>query len=142
MRAYPSDDGAAAFVSLAKGEDLVGGLMAAIRHLGMQAATIQLIGGLTGSVLGYYDPSLEDYVRFTTGHVEIVSGQGNVSLRDGEPFLHLHLAVSGPEGTTRGGHAFEGCTAYVVEAYLRRLDGPAPERVETPGLHIKVWPGA
>ena len=142
MKTYPSDDGAAAFVSLAPGEDLLGGLDAAVRELGMGAATIQLIGALSGSVLGYYDPGREGYVRFTTGHVEIVSGQGNVSQRDGEPFIHLHLAVSGAGGVTSGGHAFEGCTAYVVEAYLRRLDGPPPERVEVPGLHLKAWPGA
>jgi predicted DNA-binding protein with PD1-like motif len=141
VRVYPSDDGAAAFVSLAPGEDLMAGLNEAVGRLGMRAATIQLIGGLTESVLGYYDPAVEDYVRFSTGHVEIVSGQGNVSIKDGEPFIHLHLAVSGKDGQTKGGHAFEGCRTYVVEAYFRRLDGPAPERTDVPGLHIKAWPG-
>jgi uncharacterized protein len=74
--------------------------------------------------------------------VEIASGLGNVSLRDGEPFIHLHLVVSGPDGSAVGGHAMEGCRAFVVEAYFRALAGEPPERQEAPGMPLKIWPGS
>ena len=142
MKTFPSDDGKAAFVSLRRGEDLLEGLNAAVRELGIEAATLQVIGGLEEGVVGYFDPEGAEYLPIRTGHVEICAGLGNVSIRDGEPFIHLHLALSGRDGAAVGGHAMEGCRAYVVEAYFRKLDGPAPVRREVEGLSLKVWPGS
>ena len=141
MKTYPSEDGAAAFVSLARGEDLLAGLGDAIAVLGVEAATLQLIGGLETATLGYFDPEAGQYLTFTTGHVEIASGLGNVSIRDGSPFIHLHLVVSGPDGECRAGHAMDGCRGFVVEAYLRKLDGEAPVRRQVEGMSLKIWPG-
>jgi predicted DNA-binding protein with PD1-like motif len=142
MKTYPSDDGNAAFVSLERGEDLLEGLNSAVAELGIESGTLQIIGGLEEAVLGYFDKDTAEYVTTRTGHVEICAGLGNVSLRDGEPFIHLHLTVSGRDGAAMGGHAMEGCRAYVVEAYFRKLGGPAPVRQDVEGIHLKVWPGA
>ena len=141
MRTYRSQDGKAAFVSLERGEDLLDGLNRAVEEMKLEAATLQVIGGLEQGRVGYFDPETSEYVPIETGHVEIASGLGNVSIRDGEPFIHLHLVLSGRDGSAVGGHAMEGCRAFVVEAYFRRLDGPAPVRQETPGMALKVWPG-
>jgi hypothetical protein len=35
----------------------------------------------------------------------------------------------------------EGCRAYVVEAYFRKLGGLPPVRQEVEGMALKVWPG-
>jgi predicted DNA-binding protein with PD1-like motif len=142
VKTYPSDDGKAAFVSLERGEDLLDGLNAAIPELGVQAATLQIIGGLEEAVVGYFDPETAEYLPTRTGHVEICAGLGNVTIRDGQPFIHLHLVLSGRDGSAVGGHAMAGCRAYVVEAYLRKLDGPAPVRQEVEGMTLKVLPGS
>jgi len=142
MKTYPSDDRTAAFVSLDQGEDLLDGLNRAVAELGFEAATIQVIGGLDAAQVGYFDPERKQYLPTSTGHVEISSGLGNLSIRDGEPFIHLHLVVTGPDGKAVGGHAMEGCIAFVVEAYLRALSGPPPVREERPGMGLKVWPGS
>jgi predicted DNA-binding protein with PD1-like motif len=141
VKTYPSDDGKAAFVSLERGEDLLDGLNRAVQELGLRAATLQVIGGLEAGKVGYFDSQAKQYREIATDHVEIAAGLGNVSLRDGEPFIHLHLALSGPTGATIGGHALEGCKAFVVEAYFRKLEGPAPTREENPDIGLKVWPG-
>ncbi len=141
MRTYPSDDGKAAFVSLARGEDLLEGLNRAVQELKLQAATLQVIGGLEEAKVGYFDRDVKQYREISTDHVEM-QGLGNVSLRDDEPFIHLHLALSGPTGATVGGHALEGCKAFVVEAYFRKLEGPAPTREEDPDIGLRVWPGS
>lgn len=140
MKTYPSDDGNAAFVSLERGEDLLDGLNRAVAELGMNAGTIQVIGALQEAVVGYFDPEAGEYRDIPTGHVEISAGLGNVSLKDGTPFIHLHLALSGPEGATVGGHAMAGCRAFVVEGYLRKLGGPPPVREQVPGIALKIWP--
>ena len=142
MKLYPSDDRSASFVSLERGEDLLDGLDRAVAELGLKAATLQVIGALEEASLGYFDPGASEYRTVSTGHVEIASGLGNVSLRDGAAFIHLHLVVSGPDGAAVGGHAMKGCRAFVVEAYLRTLAGPPPERKETPGTALKTWPAS
>jgi predicted DNA-binding protein with PD1-like motif len=142
MKTYPSADGKAAFVALERGEDLLDGLNRAVEALGVEAATLQVIGGLEEATVGYFDPKTRQYLPTSTGHVEISSGVGNVSIRDGAPFIHLHLVLSGPDGAAVGGHAMEGCRAFVVEAYVRKLDGPPPVREEQPGMGLKVWPGS
>jgi uncharacterized protein len=142
VKTYPSDDGRAAFVSLERGEDLLDGLNGAAAALGLEAATLQVIGGLEQATVGYFDPKTREYLPTSTGQVEISSGLGNVSIRDGKPFIHLHLVLSGPDGVAVGGHAMEGCRAFVVEAYVRTLDGPPPVRREQPGMGLKVWPGS
>ncbi len=141
MKTYPSDDGNAAFVSLERGEDLMEGLNAAVDALGIQAGTLQVIGGLEEAVIGYFDRAAGEYVNHQTGHVEICAGLGNVSLKDGKPFIHLHLTLSGKESGAVGGHAMEGCRAYVVEAYVRKLGGEPPVRQDVEGMTLKVWPG-
>ena len=140
MKTYPSDDGKAAFVSLERGEDLLEGLNGAVEELGVEAGTLQVIGGLEEATVGYFDPKSGEYRKIPTGHVEISSGLGNVSIRDGKPFIHLHLVLSGPDGTCLGGHAMEGCRAFVVEAYVRALGGPPPVRQQVPGMTLKIWP--
>jgi len=142
VKTYPSDDGKASFVSLARGEDLLEGLNAAVSELGIEAATLQVIGGLEEAVVGYFDPDSAEYVPTRTGHVEICAGLGNVTIRDGAPFIHLHLVLSERDAAAVGGHAMEGCRAFVVEAYFRKLDGPAPVRQEVPGMPLKVLPGS
>jgi predicted DNA-binding protein with PD1-like motif len=141
VKTYASDDRRAAFVSLERGEDLMDGLNRAVAELAYRAATVQVIGGLDEAALGFFDPESGQYVTTRTGHVEISAGLGNVSIRDGAPFIHMHLTVSDREGRCVGGHAMDGCIAYVVEAYLRVLEGDAPVRQEVPGMHLKVWPG-
>jgi hypothetical protein len=142
VKLYPSDDGSASFVSLERGEDLLDGLNQAVKKLGLQAATLQVIGALEEAAVGYFDPATKEYRTIPTGHVEIASGVGNVSLREGEPFIHLHLVVSGPDGGALGGHAMQGCRAFVVEAYFRALAGTPPVREESPAHGLRIWPGS
>jgi len=142
VKTYRSDDGKAAFVSLERGEDLLEGLGKAVEELQLEGATLQIIGGLQRATVGYFDPEAKEYRPATTGHVEICSGLGNVSIRDGRPFIHLHLVVSERDGRAIGGHAMDGCTAFVTEAYLRELTGDPPMREDVPAMPLKVWPGA
>jgi predicted DNA-binding protein with PD1-like motif len=142
VRLWPSDDGSASFVSLERGEDLLDGLNRAVKELGLKAATLQVIGALEQATVGFFDQEAKEYRPISTGHVEIASGVGNVSLRDGEPWIHLHLVLSREDGAAVGGHAMDGCRAFVVEAYFRALAGPPPVREESPGHGLKIWPGS
>ena len=140
MKTYRSDDGSVAFVSLERGEDLLDGLGRAVDELGVETAWIEVIGGLDEAVVGYYDRRSKQYRPITATHVEIGSGLGNVSVRGGKSFIHLHLVVSGADGSALGGHALEGCITFIVEATIRPFSGEAPVRREQPDIGLSVWP--
>jgi predicted DNA-binding protein with PD1-like motif len=44
------------------------------------------------------------------GPLEIVSCLGNVSMKEGAPFVHAHITLSDKEGKTYGGHLMAGTT--------------------------------
>ena len=140
MHVYPSDDGRAAFVRLERGSDLLGSLTEAARELGVEAATVQAIGAVSELVVGYYQQGEREYLMIPFHeHLEITSGLGNVSQRDGGPFVHLHVTASRADGTTVGGHLMEGTKVFLIEAYFRKLDGPAPERRQDDDIGLAVW---
>ena len=140
MQIYPSDDGKAAFVRLDRGSDMLQGLNEAVEKLGAEAGTIQAIGAVTELVLGYFDQARKEY-RTTSipSSFEIGSGVGNVSMKEGRPFVHLHVVATGPDGAAIGGHLMEGTKVYVIEAYVRQLGGPPPVREQDEDIGLAVW---
>ena len=140
MEIYPSDDGKAAFVRLDRGTDMLQGLNEAVEKLGVEAGTVQAIGAVTELVVGYFDQVRKEY-RTTSmpSSFEIGSGIGNVSLKEGRPFVHLHVVATGPDGAAIGGHLMEGTKVYVIEAYVRQLGGPPPVREQDEDIGLAVW---
>jgi predicted DNA-binding protein with PD1-like motif len=140
MQIYPSEDGRAAFVRIDRGADLLQGLNEAAEKLGVEAGTVQAIGAVTELTVGYFDQERREY-RTTRlmSSFEIGSGIGNVSIKEGKPFVHLHVVATGPDGAAVGGHLMEGTKVYVIEAYFRQLGGEAPVREQSEDLGLAVW---
>lgn len=140
MKSYPSDDGRAGFVRLPRGADLLDGLTRAAAELGVRAGTLQVIGAVSRLSLGYFD---QDERRYRTHEwdegLEIASGLGNVSIKDGAPFVHLHVVASRADGSTVAGHLMEGTVVYLAEAYFRALDGEPPVRDLDEDLGLPAW---
>ena len=140
MRVFPSDDGAAALIRLERGDDLLEQLNAAAADLGFQAATLQIVGAVERLAVAYYRQDTHEYERHEyDAPCEISGGVGNVSLKDGTPFVHIHVTGSGADGKAVAGHLVDGTRVYMIEAYLRRLDGPAPVREQDDDIGLAVW---
>jgi uncharacterized protein len=137
---YPSGDGKAAFVRLMRGSDLLISLNEAAARLEMEAGTLQIVGAVEELAIAYYRQDAKEYEThiFRAPH-EISGGVGNVSLKDGEPFVHIHVTGSGADGKTVAGHLVQGTRVFLIEAYFRRLDGPAPVRQFEEDLGLPVW---
>src|SRR3989339_1699784 len=70
-------------------------------------ATFSIIGAVSSLTLGAYDQDRKTYVTFKKSlPYEIVSCNGNISLKDGQPFVHAHAAMSDEKGVTIAGHLF------------------------------------
>jgi predicted DNA-binding protein with PD1-like motif len=140
MLVFKSDDGKAAMIRLEQGEDLYDDITRGVRDLGIEAGTVQVIGGLTHARFAYYNQERKEYEEHEfPGGSEIASCVGNVSIKDGEPFLHAHLVVSGPDGRAVGGHLLPGSKVFLAEVYVRQLGGEAPVRKVDETLGLPVW---
>ncbi|MBU1229085.1 MAG: DUF296 domain-containing protein [Proteobacteria bacterium] len=127
-------------VRLPKGADLLAALKEACATRGITKAAVQVIGALECARLGYY---LQDERRYESyelpGHCEVLCGAGNVSLKDGEVFVHLHLTLSKPDGSCLGGHALEGCPVFAAEAFLLPVPGADLARGFDEATGLFLW---
>jgi predicted DNA-binding protein with PD1-like motif len=127
-------------VRLPKGEDLLDALVTLCREKNITKGHISCIGALEKAVLGYYPQDTRRYVsRTLDADTEILAGLGNVSLKDGEPVIHLHLTLLAADFTLTGGHAMPGNIIFAGEACITPLDGPRLHRGLDPATGLPLW---
>jgi uncharacterized protein len=97
-------------VRFSPGDEVLSGLTDLAKREGIHSAQITGLGGLSTALLAFGDPSIGGFV-FKLVPVdeksELVSLDGTISMRDGEPYVHLHAVVAVSDGSTRGGHVLE-----------------------------------
>ena len=81
------------------------------------------IGAIKDIELGAYDLANKKYIIETFDDIwELTSYQGNILLKDGEPFIHAHITISDHDFGVKGGHLFEAKVGVVGEFILRTID--------------------
>ena len=114
---------------LAPGADLLEELNKLVRAEGIALGAVSGIGALRKAAVGIFLPDVREYkTNSFDEEMEICALTGNVSLKDGEPFVHAHLALSDREGRGFGGHVMPGCEIFVAEVVVWEFDGPRLER--------------
>ncbi len=120
MKVWESGSGDIFCVRLDRGEEICDALCGFAREKGLTAGSIDGIGALQDLELGYFDLSLKGYRRFhLDGSHELLSLMGNLTMRDGSPFAHLHAVVADRDGEVKGGHLFSGTVSVTAEIFLR-----------------------
>jgi len=121
-----------------EGEDLVSFVNGFAEGRGINTAIVKGIGSLRNPVLGYYSEEIRNYKRIELmGMFELVSLLGNVSLRDGRPFAHLHATLGNANGDAFGGHLIRG-EVFVAEIYIQELLGKPLVRKDR-GKNLSLW---
>jgi predicted DNA-binding protein with PD1-like motif len=114
---------------LAPGGDLLEELTKLARAEGVELGALSGIGALRKAAVGIFDVGKKEYlVNKFDGEMEICALTGNVSLKEGEPFVHAHLALSDRQGRAFGGHVMPGCEIFVAEVILWEFEGARLER--------------
>jgi hypothetical protein len=125
---------------LPKDADLMEALQAICLERDITQATVTVIGALTRASMGFY---LQDEHRYVSHDVEkpleILAGLGSVSLKEGQPFVHLHLTLSDETGAAFGGHAMPGCRIFAAEAAIQIAEGPEKHRVFDEATGLFLW---
>jgi predicted DNA-binding protein with PD1-like motif len=103
------------------------------------AATFTAIGALKWAKLGFYDQQKHQYTQHQlSAPQEIASCTGNISIKEGEPFVHAHAVLSDLNGNTKAGHLLEG-KVFAAEIHLTELLGEKVERKMDAVTGLSLW---
>ncbi|NBX70128.1 MAG: DUF296 domain-containing protein [Proteobacteria bacterium] len=118
-----------ALIVVPKGQLLVSTLTKDLTDLGMKGGLISGLGALIHVELGYYHLEHKEYLRKTFSEMdyELISLTGNLSLKDGSPYVHVHAALGDNQFRVFGGHLFEAEVAVTAEVTIVPL-GKMPVR--------------
>ena len=104
---------------LEKGTDIIASVEEFCRERNIRAAWINIIGALETATISYYDQVKHEYFhKALNGEYEIVSCSGNVSIKDEQPFAHLHIVLSDTQYQTLGGHLWPNTSAIFAAEFV------------------------
>jgi hypothetical protein len=116
--------GDAFIVRLMTGEEIHASLNELATLERIDVAGVEGIGAVYDAVLGYFDRANREYLKKSVpGEMEILSLSGNLSIKDSQPFAHLHVVLGGRNCEAVAGHLFEAKTGATCEIIVRPLKG-------------------
>ena len=119
MKALRRSDGRWVLV-LRRGEPVVATVLGWVEREQIASGSLSGLGSIRDAELGYYDLDKREYLRRRwPGDMEVVNLTGNLARRDGQPVLHAHATLSGPDFAAVGGHLFEATVAVTLELEVR-----------------------
>jgi uncharacterized protein len=125
---------------LSHGGDLLEELNDFCRKENIRLGRIEALGAVRKARLGFYDQQKREYQYFVIDQpLEITKLIGNVSVKDGNPFVHAHVTLSDKEGKAYGGHLAPGSVVFACEFILETLEGPALERGFDEPTGLSLW---
>ncbi len=130
------------YIKFEKDELLLESLTQYAKDNNIKTAEISFIGAVQNVSVMYFNQSKKEYDKhnFEGGH-EVLSGLGNVSILEGEPFVHVHMTVADKNGKAYGGHLDEGTKIWLIEAVIKQptFFGKGIERHFDDELCLSVW---
>lgn len=108
---------------LESGEPVIETVTTFLDTRGVGFANVSAAGAASAVTLGYWDAGEKAYhYQDFREQVEAVSFQGNASLKDGRPFLHIHGVFGRRDYSVIGGHVKEVWAHPTFEVWLRTED--------------------
>ena len=84
---------------------------------------ISAIGATDNMEIGCYEFSTKEFNTYTyEGDFEITSLLGNVTKKDGKPYVHLHINATDHSGKMYGGHLVEARISVTCEMMIQVLE--------------------
>ena len=127
---------------LSYGDDLLDSLTKIVQRENIRLGRIHGIGATTHAIVAYYDQETKTYnpLEFPGG-LEILNLHGNVSMRDGKPFVHVHIVLSDREGKVWGGHLLPGTKLFACEVFIEEYEGEEHTRAKDDRTGLFLWQG-
>lgn len=126
-------------LSIDNHQEIMEALTSFCKSKNILAGNISGIGAISEATFRFLDPATKKYVDKTfEEQMEITNLTGNISAKEGEVYLHVHLTCSRRDYTCVGGHLLRarinGACELLVEAWPDTFLGRRPD-AET-GLNL------
>lgn len=96
------------------------------------SGTVSGLGAVNEATFRYLNPNTMKYVDKTIEEqMEITNLTGNISRKDGKPYLHLHITASRSDYSCVGGHLLTARINGACELVLEAYDAPIGRRLDT-----------
>lgn len=97
----------------------------------VKTGAIAAIGGVDSLTLGYFDRRTKSYQQHEfRGFMEVTSLLGNVTEKDGKPFIHLHGNFGKRDLTLVAGHVIRARVFPTLEVVLEPTGNSAVRRFD------------
>lgn len=126
--------------SLPSEVDLYDALSKIVLEENIRIGKIITIGAVTNAVVGFFDQNIKEYKKIElNGGFEILTCIGNVSVRDGKPFVHVHITLSDKDGKVFGGHLMPGTKVFACEVIIDEYTGEDLVREKDKDIDLFLW---
>ena len=107
------------------GEEIVEQLTALVERENVRLGSVSALGAAGDVTIGIFNTREKQYhSRRYQGDYEISALVGNVSRKEGEPYLHLHITIGNPvTGEVHAGHLTSAVISATLELFLQVWDG-------------------
>ena len=107
-----------------KGEEIVQSLKELCQREDIKLAEITGLGASDLVEIGVFNLNTKVYnTKIFEGMFEITSLVGNVTSKDGDVYLHIHINFGDEEGNVKGGHLVRSRVSATSEIIIRKIDG-------------------
>lgn len=120
------------------GEDVLTVLYELCEKENIGYASVSGIGAVSRATVGFYSLGERQYFSKTYDEpMEMVSLLGNITRKDGKPYIHLHASFSDEDCNVVGGHLNEAVIGVTAEIFVTLIDGNMDRRVNpVTGMNI------
>lgn len=125
-------------LKLEKGEEIVQSVTKFCIENEINLGSMTGIGAVDNAKIGFFDTKKQKYeTKNLSEDYEITSLNGNISMKEGKPFLHLHITLANNEYNLLGGHLFEATVSATCEIFLSEITGIISRKLDpTTGLYL------
>lgn len=111
-------------VRIEKGEEVLAKITELCNKENIKLGSITGIGATDKLVIGLFDTNSKQYHKTTLiGPMEITSLMGNISTKNNETYLHIHINVCNSDMQVYGGHLNECYISATCELHIIKIDG-------------------
>ena len=124
------------------GEELRGEVEKFCKKQGVVAAWMNALGSCKELELAYYNLEKKEYeTKNFLEDLEIATIVGNIAIKDGNPFVHIHGTFSNSEMSVIGGHINRCVVSATCEVSIWPMGATSPEGTRRVGRKYDEFTG-
>lgn len=107
-----------------KGEEIINTIKILAEKENIKLGALSAIGAIDNVEIGVFKTKEQEYISNKhLGDFEIISLQGNISQKDKETYIHVHLSFADTENKCFGGHCNSAVVSATCELIINIIDG-------------------